>query len=200
MAAGGFGRANGRLGENMVGYKASWSMRDAEISLDAKGMYEAAINNIDWLKPFTDSWESLVLAGDMPTYEELLNVVQVVYTVDKMALASARGKTNERHAVPYLARQHARIASYDFAEYSKNLRASHERQGKPLDDETKHSWCQERDNVLHMWEHTERIAADSGFEYFDRTATRHNAGKFLHPANEALDMFLRDNGHLFHLT
>ena len=108
--------------------------------------------------------------------------------------------TNERHAVPYLARQNARIASYHLAEYTKNLRSSHERRGLPLDEEAKHSWRRERANVLEMWEHAERISADSGFEYFDRTATRHNAGKFLHPANEALDMFLRDNDNLFRLT
>ena len=77
-------------GENLVGYKAPWSKTDAETAMGAKNMYEAAIN-VDWLKPFMNSYDSEVVAGDMPSYEDLLNVVQTVFTVDKDALAAAQG-------------------------------------------------------------------------------------------------------------
>ena len=48
--------------------------------------------------------------------------------------------------------------------------------------------------------HAERISAESGFEYFDRDGTRHNAGKPCSVADEALHMYLCMNDNLFRLS
>ena len=76
---------------SMVGYKAAWSKRECETSIQHKQMYEAAVN-IDWVKPFTNSVESRVFAGDVPTLEELEGIVATVFKVDDAALASSQGE------------------------------------------------------------------------------------------------------------
>ena len=56
--------------DSMVGHKAPWAKADAATAIAGKEMYEASVN-IDWLKPFCNSEDSQVLAGDIPTYEDL---------------------------------------------------------------------------------------------------------------------------------
>ena len=51
-----------------------------------------------------------------------------------------------------------------------------------------------------MWEHAAKISAESGFEYFDRYGNQVNAGKRFTTAKEALELYVRDNVHIFRLS
>ena len=87
---------------SMVGYKAPWSKAEATTSINGKDMYEAAIN-IDWIKPFCNSTDAQALAGDMPTYEDLLLIEETTFTVDPAILASSQGEIPKeyRKSFPY---------------------------------------------------------------------------------------------------
>ena len=91
LKIGAVGRDTAGATDKIVGHKHPWSKADAESSIHSKDMYEASIN-VDWVKPFCTSDDTQVLAGDIPTYEDVVNIVDTVFAVDSAALAASQGK------------------------------------------------------------------------------------------------------------
>ena len=109
------------------------------------------------------------------------------------------GDVVERHPSPVLARLNARIESYRFESFEGRQWSDYYR-GWRWEGEASIEWFERSAKLNAMWDHAERISAESGFEYFDRYGTRHEPGKRLTAANEALYMFLSESEHIFYLS
>lgn len=74
----------------LVSYKAPWEAGQATTALETTNMYEAG-GNVMWLNPFPESADAQVIAGDPPSWSQVVEIQELHFNLS--AVAAPHGKT-----------------------------------------------------------------------------------------------------------